>query len=59
MTEGLGWGLATAAVIADETLDTVIEFARAESPHQGAHPDLPTNIERAASNLLRGKPVGK
>lgn len=59
VTEGLGWGLATAAVIADETLDTVIEFARAESPHQGAHPDLPTNIERAASNLLRGKPVGK
>jgi serine/threonine-protein kinase HipA len=58
VTEGLGWGLDSAEVIAEETLDTVIELARTDPPHQRAHSDLPADIERVASNLLSGKPVG-
>jgi serine/threonine-protein kinase HipA len=57
--EGLAWGLDAAPAIAEETLTAVFDLASVTSPHERAHPDLPVEITRAASNLLAGQPVGE
>ncbi|HEX6521805.1 MAG TPA: HipA domain-containing protein [Streptosporangiaceae bacterium] len=58
LAEGRGWGLADVAGLAEETLTTVLQLARDETPDQRAHPDLANDIARFASNLLTGRTAG-
>jgi serine/threonine-protein kinase HipA len=58
VAEGRAWGVAQAAVLAEETLTTVLQLANAEVPDERAHPRLAQDISRFASNLLTGRPVG-
>jgi serine/threonine-protein kinase HipA len=56
--EGRSWGLATAADLAEETLDTVLHLTRSEIPHGRAHPGLTRTIARFTANLLTGHTIG-
>ncbi|ONH31290.1 type II toxin-antitoxin system HipA family toxin [Pseudofrankia asymbiotica] len=55
--EGHAWGLAYAAELAEETLTTVLDLARTQSPHPEAQPDLDKDITRFTSNLLSGRTI--
>ncbi len=58
VAEGRAWGLAEAADVAQETLTTVLQLARTETPHKRAHAGLAHDIAKFASNLLAGVVVG-
>jgi serine/threonine-protein kinase HipA len=59
IAEGSAWGLNEAADIAEDTLVKVLELARVAIPHERAHPGLPDDIVRFASNMLEGRAVGE
>ncbi|MBL7490058.1 HipA domain-containing protein [Frankia sp. AgB1.9] len=56
--EGHAWGLASAGELAEETLTTVLDLARTQSPYPEAQPSLDKDITRFASNLLSGRTIG-
>jgi serine/threonine-protein kinase HipA len=56
--EGRMWGLAGAADLAHETLAKVLELAKTETPHQGAHAGVASDIAGFAGNLLQGRAAG-
>ncbi len=58
VAEGRAWGLAAAAVLAEETLSLVLQLASAEAPHERAHPGLAQDIAGFAANLLAGRAIG-
>lgn len=59
IAEGNAWGLSEAADIAEDTLVKVLDLAEVAEPHERAHPGLPDDVVRFASNLLGGRAVGK
>jgi serine/threonine-protein kinase HipA len=58
VTEGVAWGLAGAAALAEETAGAVLQLARTETPHDRAHSALVPDITAFTENLLAGRPVG-
>lgn len=58
VAEGRAWGLADAADLASETLDLVLQLAKAEEPHPRAHPGLAGEIAGFAGNLREGRAAG-
>jgi serine/threonine-protein kinase HipA len=58
VAEGLAWGLARAAELAEETVSLVLQLARAETPHPRAAPRLAQDIAGFAGNLLAGRAIG-
>jgi serine/threonine-protein kinase HipA len=56
--EGDAWGLAGAAGLAEETLATVLQLVRTETPHDRAHGALLPDIAGFTENLLAGRPAG-
>jgi serine/threonine-protein kinase HipA len=58
VTEGVAWGLAGAAALAEETAAAVLQLARTETPHDRAHSALVPDIVAFTENLLAGRPVG-
>jgi serine/threonine-protein kinase HipA len=58
VAEGRAWGLAEAATVVQETLATVLQLARTETPHRRAHAGLARDVVRFTSNLLAGRVVG-
>ena len=59
VAEGISWGLRTAEVLADTTLEQVLELARGEHPDDRAHPGLAEDIATFTSNLLQGRSAGR
>ncbi len=58
VAEGGSWGLANPENIVDDTLERMLETARAEIPHPRAHPNLSAEIVHFTSNLIAGRPAG-
>jgi serine/threonine-protein kinase HipA len=58
VAEGHAWGLTRAAELAEETVARVLQLARAEAPHERAHPGLAQDIAGFAANLLAGHAIG-
>jgi serine/threonine-protein kinase HipA len=58
VAEGRAWGLSAPADVARETLATVLQLAKTESPHKRAHAGLADDIAGFTSNLLAGRAAG-
>jgi serine/threonine-protein kinase HipA len=58
VAEGRAWGPAGTASLAEETLATVLDLAKTETPHERAHPGLARDIAGFAANLLAGRAAG-
>lgn len=52
------WGSRRSGRLIDETLETVRELARVETPHASAEPTLQDEVVRFCQNLLDGRAVG-
>jgi serine/threonine-protein kinase HipA len=58
VAEGRAWGLTRAPDLAKETLATVLQLAKTETPHKRAYAGLAHDIAGFAANLLAGRAVG-
>jgi serine/threonine-protein kinase HipA len=58
VAEGVAWGLAEAADLAETALGTVLQLANTQTPHEGAYAGLARDISGFAANLIAGRATG-